>query len=82
MNSGTIKIELVAAVRNPFPNQKRTKIMKYDKETTIGTILLQIGFKDEELKHLIPIVNGHRTNHDYLLQDNDHIWITLPIGGG
>ena len=84
MNRGTVKIKLVAAVRNPFPNKKRTNIVTYDKdiETTIRTLLLQIGFKEAELSHLIPIVNGNRTSHDHLLQDNDDIWITLPIGGG
>ena len=84
MNSGTVKIKLVAAVRNPFPNQKRTNVITYNKaeDTTIRTLLQQIGFKEEEILHLIPIVNGNRTDHDHLLQDNDDIWITLPIGGG
>ena len=36
----------------------------------------------EELEFLIPIVNGNRETHDYKIQNQDHIWITLPIGGG
>ena len=38
--------------------------------------------EESELDFLIPILNGNRTTHDQLLSNNDHIWITLPIGGG
>ena len=78
----SITLKLVASVRNPFPSQKRTEIIQYEETISIKTLLLRVGFKSEELPHLIPIVNGSRTNQEYLLQDNDHIWITLPIGGG
>jgi hypothetical protein len=78
----SVTLELVASVRNPFPSQKRKEIVQYQETMTIGKLLLRVGFKSEELPHLIPIVNGSRTTQNYLLQDNDHIWITLPIGGG
>jgi hypothetical protein len=78
----SVTLELVASVRNPFPSQKRTEIVQYQETMTIKELLLRVGFKSEELLHLIPIVNGSRTTQDYLLQNNDHIWITLPIGGG
>ena len=78
----SVTLELVASVRNPFPSQKRIEIVQYEETMTIRTLLQRVGFKSEELPHLIPIVNGSRTTQDYLLQDNDHIWITLPIGGG
>ncbi len=80
MNSATL--ELVGSVRNPFPSKKRKKTIEFSKKTSIKTILLKVGFLETELEFLIPIVNGTRTSHDYLLQDNDHIWISLPIGGG
>ena len=78
----SITLELVASVRNPFTSKKRKKIIKLNEKTSIRTLLLQEGFEESELEFLIPILNGTRTTHDQLLNDNDHIWITLPIGGG
>jgi hypothetical protein len=78
----TITIELIAAVRNPFVNKKRKNQIKIQGNPTIRTVLLENGFKEDELKHLIPILNGNRTTHDDTVQDKDHVWITLPIGGG
>ena len=80
MNSATL--ELVGSVRNPFSSKKRKKIIEFSGETTIKTVLLENGFQETELEYLIPIVNGTRTSHDYLVKNNDHIWISLPIGGG
>jgi hypothetical protein len=80
MNSVTL--ELVGSVRNPFPSKKRKEIIEFTEKTTIKKILLDIGFFPPELEYLIPIVNGTRTSHEYLVQNNDHIWISLPIGGG
>ncbi len=80
MNSAIL--ELVGSVRNPFPSKKRKKIIKFFDKTSIKTILLENGFLETELEFLIPIVNGTRTSHDHILQDKDHIWIALPIGGG
>ncbi|PWI46726.1 hypothetical protein CEE45_15345 [Candidatus Heimdallarchaeota archaeon B3_Heim] len=80
MNSAIL--ELVGSVRNPFPSKKRKKIIEFSGKTSIKTILLENGFLETELEFLIPIANGKRTSHDYILQDKDHIWISLPIGGG
>lgn len=78
----SITLELVASVRNPFTSKKRKKIIELNEKTSIRTLLLAEGFEESELEFLIPILNGTRTTHDQLLHDNDHIWITLPIGGG
>ena len=78
----SVTLELVASVRNPFISKKRRKVVKLEETITIGALLVQEGFKEKELEFLIPIINGTRTTHNQLLNDNDHIWITLPIGGG
>ncbi|MCK4848927.1 MAG: MoaD/ThiS family protein [Candidatus Heimdallarchaeota archaeon] len=78
----SITLELVASVRNPFPSKKRKKIIYLKENTSIRALLLREGFEESELEFLIPIKNGTRTTHDQILNDNDHIWITLPIGGG
>jgi hypothetical protein len=78
----SVTLELVASVRNPFASKKRKIIIELKEIISIKTLLLDVGFKESELEFLIPILNGTRTTHDQLLSNNDHIWITLPIGGG
>ena len=78
----SITLELVASVRNPFTSKKRKKIIELNAKTSIRMLLLAEGFEESELEFLITIRNGTRTTKDQLLNDNDHIWITLPIGGG
>lgn len=73
----------MAAVRNPFPSKKRKiKLTELNPELSVRLLLIKSGFLKEELNHLIPIVNGRRTSMDYELQDGDHLWITIPLGGG
>ena len=77
-----VTLELVGTVRNPFSSKERKKIIEFKEQISIRTLLLNEGFKKSELKFLIPILNGSRTTHDQLINAADHIWITLPIGGG
>lgn len=77
----SVRIELVASVRNPFSGNRSISI-DFTGEKTISEILIENGFLKNELEFLIPIVNGNRETHEYKIQDQDHIWITLPIGGG
>jgi putative selenate reductase FAD-binding subunit len=79
----SITIELMAAVRNPFPSKKRKiKLTQLQTGLSIRKLLLESGFLKKELQHLIPIINGTRTSMDYELEDGDHLWITFPLGGG
>ncbi|MFX1517604.1 MAG: hypothetical protein ACFFC6_14970 [Promethearchaeota archaeon] len=79
----SITIELMSAVRNPFPNKKRKiKLTQLKNGLSIRRLLLESGFLKDELNHLIPIINGTRTSMDYELEDGDHLWITFPLGGG
>ncbi|UCG02922.1 MAG: MoaD/ThiS family protein [Candidatus Heimdallarchaeota archaeon] len=79
----SITIELMAAVRNPFPSKKRKiKLINLNDGLSIRSLLIESGFLKKELGHLIPIVNGTRTSMNYELKDGDHLWITFPLGGG
>ncbi len=73
----------MAAVRNPFQDKKRKKLLsQLQMGLDIQDLLLQVGFHNKELEHLIPIVNGSRNTMDYELKDGDYLWITFPLGGG
>ncbi|MHA1214230.1 MAG: MoaD/ThiS family protein [Candidatus Hodarchaeales archaeon] len=78
----TVTIELVATVKNPFPSKKRKEKVTLDKPITIVELLSHIGFSHNDIEHLVQIVNGVRVRNDYLIADGDHIFVTMPIGGG
>ena len=78
----TVTIELMAAVRNPFESKKRKKIIQLDSTLSVEQLLLEIGFNLEEISWFVTIVNGKRVTSDYQVQNEDLIFITLPIGGG
>lgn len=79
----SITIELMAAVRNPFPSKKRKiKLTQLQAGISVKDLLVEIGFLKKEIDQLIPIVNGTRTSMDHQLKDGDHLWITFPLGGG
>lgn len=78
----SVVVELMAAVRNPFLNKKRKNTLEFNQGISLVNLLLQIGFLEEELNLLILIVNGKRTQVDHQPLNGDHIFITLPIGGG
>ena len=78
----SVVVELMAAVCNPFPNKKRKNTLDFNQGISLIELLLQIGFQKDELNLLVLIVNGKRTQIDQQLLNGDHIFITLPIGGG
>jgi hypothetical protein len=78
----SVVVELMAAVRNPFPNKKRKNLLEINTGLSLKDLFVQIGFLEKELDLLIPIVNGKRRKIDHQPKNGDHIFITLPIGGG
>ena len=78
----TVIIELVATLKNPFPSKKRKNTIELVDQVDLKQLIEYIGFEKEDIEHLVAIVNGVRVLNDYILKDGDHIFLTLPIGGG
>ncbi|WP_455139877.1 MoaD/ThiS family protein [Candidatus Hodarchaeum mangrovi] len=78
----TIVIELVATLRNPFPSKKRVNTVEIADQLDLRQLIEFIGFQKEDIEHMVAIVNGVRVLNDYILKDGDHVFLTLPIGGG
>jgi sulfur carrier protein ThiS len=49
---------------------------------TVHQVLLDMGYKEEEIRYLIAILNGNRVELATTLQEGDRLRILLPIGGG
>ena len=72
----------MGALRNPFPNKKRKNNLAVEEGTTIHDALIQLGFEKKEIEHFILIVNGKRVKLENILRNQDHLFCTLPFGGG
>jgi len=78
----TVIIELVATLKNPFPSKKRINTVELADQLDLKQLIENVGFKKEDIEHLVAIVNGVRVSNNYIPKDGDHVFLTLPIGGG
>jgi len=75
-----LKVELMPFLRR---QQDETIFdMKMSDNATVKTMLLELGFKDEEISCLIISVNGKIARLEEKLSDNDSVWVGMVIGGG
>lgn len=78
----SIEIELMASLKRPN-NISRLSVQKTIPSTTIRELLLQLGYDELiDLPILLTYVNEDRVHINYILKDNDKIFVTIPIGGG
>lgn len=83
-----IKIELMAFIDRP-ENVNRIFSKRIDPNTTIQSLLLDLGFSQQSIRQMQFFVSNlednvktDRVRRQYILQDEDQLFITLPIGGG
>ena len=61
---------------------KDGSIIHIKKMSTVDDIYEQFEIKKHHRKYLISIINGEKKRSSYVLQENDHLSIFLPVGGG
>jgi hypothetical protein len=75
-----INIELSGALK------RKLKENKFEFEAregqTIKQIILELGYKEEEMRYLIPVLNSKRVDMVSTVKEGDHLKVLLPIGGG
>ena len=83
-----VYIELMAIIRRPN-NLPRVFSKEYNENTQVNTLLKDLGFSSQESKFLQVFVTGKdpdtgaiRAPRNYVLQNNDRVFITMPVGGG
>jgi sulfur carrier protein ThiS len=57
-------------------------IIQIEKDSTVDDILNRLGIKKPHRKYLIVIINEEKKRASYILQNNDHLNLFLPVGGG
>ena len=81
MTKVLITVEFMSAIR-PADNRQKAQYT-FMEPTTLDELLDWFRFKAPEKRHLMVVVNKKvQTSLEYLVEDGDEIFITLPIGGG
>ncbi len=82
-----IYVELMSFIRRP-DNVPRTFEHELDESTTISQLLKNLGYTSDEIRMMQTFVStvtekdNVRAQRSYVLKDGDHLFITLPVGGG
>ena len=82
-----IYVELMSFIRRPN-NVPRTFEQKMEKSMTVEQLLKHLGFTSDEIRMMQTFVStitdteNVRVQRSYDLKDGDHLFITLPVGGG
>ncbi|MHA2364271.1 MAG: hypothetical protein ACXAC7_09960 [Candidatus Hodarchaeales archaeon] len=71
----------MATLRRPN-NLPRISEQKINIGTKIKDLLSLLHYKETEIPMLQIFVNGIREDLNYVLNNNDKVYITIPIGGG
>jgi len=49
---------------------------------SIDDLLDVYGVKKEHKRFIVPVVNGSKKDHSYLLETDDSLFLYVPLGGG
>ncbi|MFX0117364.1 MAG: hypothetical protein ACFFB3_22645 [Candidatus Hodarchaeota archaeon] len=83
-----VHIELMAIIRRPN-NLPRVFSWEFTENTQVKTLLEDLGFSSQESRFLqVFVTRGDldsraiRAPRNFALQNNDRVFITMPVGGG
>ncbi|MEM3420942.1 MAG: MoaD/ThiS family protein [Candidatus Hadarchaeum sp.] len=75
-----VKVELMPGLR---PVRKENVFeMELPPESNLKSMLLEVGFREDEIEHLRVFVNEKLASLNKELKDGDNIWIGIVMGGG
>lgn len=75
-----IKVELMPGLR-PV-REENVFEMELPPDSTLKSMLLEVGFREDEIEHLRVFVNEKLASLNKELKDGDNIWIGIVMGGG
>lgn len=56
--------------------------VEIDSPISVSQFLTNYKINDHQQKFIIPTINKKQENLSYVLQDNDELFLYLPVGGG
>jgi len=75
-----VKIEIVPGLKNPRKEHRFD--MDLPDNATVKTMLMEIGYEEKEIEHLMVSISNKLVPMEKKLKDGDDIFVWAPIGGG
>ena len=82
MKQDGIRIYLEYAAVLDLHDLPNNSDLDMDKGSTAADVLRLGGVRDDQLRYVIPVINGAKRRIDTVLQDGDRLSLRLPLGGG
>lgn len=82
MSKGKIKIKVSYIGVLDIRDVENNSIIDVDEGATVKEVLGLLGVKPMHVKYVITTVNDETKKSSYVLHNNDHLSLFLPIGGG
>ncbi|UCB45149.1 MAG: MoaD/ThiS family protein [Spirochaetota bacterium] len=61
---------------------KNKSIVEIDEASTVSDLLNRCKVRESHQRFIVPIVNGKQKELSYMLQQDDDLFLHLPMGGG
>ena len=74
-----ITVEIMSLLRCDGDRRRNCTVQD---EMTVSELIKHLGYSSKEKRYLITIVNQKKARFSQKLQNGDHVFITMPIGGG
>jgi len=75
-----IGVEIIGALERTRGTANFTE--KLEDDATVDRLLEVLGYQEEHMKFIVPMVNGQKAELGMKLRDGDCVVLTLPVGGG
>lgn len=75
-----VKVELMPGLRQA--QQGNVFDLELPDNSTLKSLLIKMGFKEEEIEYLRTFVNEKIATAKKALKDGDNIWVGIILGGG
>jgi sulfur carrier protein ThiS len=80
--SQTVRIHLEYAAVLHLPGLPNGGEVELSAGSTVADLLRRGGVREDQLRYVIPIVDGTRRRIDTVLEAGDRLVLRLPLGGG
>ena len=77
-----MKINLSFVGYIQFEGIENNSTIEIEGSTSVGDLLDGFGVKKEHRRFIVPIVNGDKRDHSYVLKPDDSLFLYMPVGGG
>lgn len=75
-----ITLEYVAMLRVDGPASG--SVMEVDHGITAGDLMTRLGIAAYHQRVVVPFVNDRKVEPGRVLQENDRVFLAMPVGGG